>query len=185
VHRLFIVRHAKAATHPPTASGGDHERPLAPRGAAVLPGVARNIAELLDGHPLDLIVCSTSARTQETVAHLVAAAPAIASARLKLDSKLYLADAARLLKIVRKLPAGAETVLMCGHNPGLHELALLLLAADATPERLRYDLPTAGVVVLDIEDAWTSAGTSTGTSAGTSAGTTAATLRAFVVPSAD
>jgi phosphohistidine phosphatase len=177
MHRLLIVRHAKAVTHPPTASGGDHERQLAPRGIAVLPAVARSITEALDGHPLDLVVCSTSARTQETVAHLAAAAPTIASARRKLEGKLYLADAARLVKIVRKLPAGAQTVLMCGHNPGLHELALLLLGADETPERLRYDLPTAGLVVLDIEGAWTTAATS--------AATSAATLRAFVVPSAD
>lgn len=173
MHRLFIVRHAKAATHPPTASGGDHERQLAPRGNAVLPGVAHSITDALDGHPLDLVVCSTSARTRETVEQLAAAAPAIASARLKLESKLYLADAARLLKIIRKLPTSAETVLICGHNPGFHELALLLLGGDAAPERLRYDLPTAGVVVVDLDGGWRSAAPA------------AATLRAFVVPSAD
>jgi len=175
MHRLFIVRHAKAATHPPRPSGGDHERRLAPRGIAVLPGVAHSLAGLLEGDPLDLILCSTAARTQETVEQLAAAEPIIATTRRKLVSALYLADAHRLLKLVRKLPASAETVLICGHNPGLHELALLLLGADATPERLRYDLPTAGLVVLDL-DAWTAAGTAAGTSA---------TLRAFVVPSAD
>lgn len=193
MHRLFILRHAKAATHPPTASGGDHERPLAPRGEAVLPGVARSIAEQLEGHPLDLVLCSTSTRTRETVEGVAQAEPAIAAAPLKLDNKLYLADPARLLKSLRKVPADKATVLLCGHNPGLHQLALLLLGDDGPadeaadeadtdaaderlPSRLLYDLPTAGLVVLDLDGSWTSIGPGRRSRA--------ATLRAFVVPSA-
>ena len=182
MHRLFILRHAKAATHPPTASGGDHERPLAPRGEAVLPGVARSIAEQLEGHPLDLVLCSTSTRTRETVELVAQAEPAVAAAPLKLDSKLYLADPARLLKSLRKVPADAATVLLCGHNPGLHQLALVLLGDDGSddeeriPPRLLYDLPTAGLVVLDLDGSWTSIGSGRRSPA--------ATLRAFIVPSA-
>jgi phosphohistidine phosphatase len=182
MHRLFMLRHAKAATHPPTASGGDHDRPLAGRGIAVLPGVARSIAELLDGHPLDLVLCSTSTRTRETVELVAATEPAVAAAPVRLDGRLYLADPARLLKTLRKVPADAETVLLCGHNPGLHQLALLLLGEDgpentesAVPARLRYDLPTAGLVVVDLDGSWTSTGR------GAAAG--GAKLRAFVVPS--
>ena len=136
MQRLFILRHAKAAAHPPTAAGGDHERPLAPRGVAVLPGVARSIVRQLDGDPLDLVLCSTSARTAETVALVAAAEPVIAAAPVTMESKLYLADAHRLVKVLRKVPAAAETVLVCGHNPGLHDLALLLLGPD-THDRLR------------------------------------------------
>jgi phosphohistidine phosphatase len=171
MRRLFILRHAKAATHPPTASGGDHDRPLAARGAAVLPRVARAIAEQLDGHPLDLVLCSTSTRTRETVELVAQAEPAVAAAPLKLDGRLYLADPARLLKTLRKVPDAAATVLLCGHNPGLHQLALLLLGDESVPDRLRYDLPTAGLVVVDIDGSWTSVGSG------------AAKLRAFVVPS--
>ncbi|HEY3926563.1 MAG TPA: histidine phosphatase family protein [Acidothermaceae bacterium] len=189
MHRLFILRHAKAATHPPTPSGGDHDRPLAPRGIAALPGVARNIAEQLDGHPLDLVLCSTSARTRETVELVAQTEPAVAAAPLKLDSLLYLADPARLLKSLRKVPADAATVLLCGHNPGLHQLALLLLGDNGTddsnkghsdnderlPPRLLYDLPTAGLVVVDLDGSWTSIGAGRRSRAGT--------LRAFIVPS--
>jgi phosphohistidine phosphatase len=181
MHRLFILRHAKAATHPPTASGGDHDRPLAARGAAVLPGVARSIAEQLDGHPLDLVLCSTSSRTRETVDLVAQAEPAIAAAPLKLDGRLYLADPARLLKTLRKVPKDTATVLLCGHNPGLHQLALLLLGdglmlgEESIPPRLAYDLPTAGLVVVDLSGSWTSVGTRSGIRG--------AKLRAFVVPS--
>jgi phosphohistidine phosphatase len=171
MHRLFILRHAKAASHPPTASGGDHERPVANRGAAVLPRVAHAMAEQLEGHPLDLVLCSTSTRTRETVELVAQAEPAVAAAPLKLDGRLYLADPARLLKTLRKVPADAATVLLCGHNPGLHQLALLLLGDESVPDRLRYDLPTAGLVVVDLGGSWTSMGVGT------------AKLRAFVVPS--
>ena len=186
MHRLFILRHAKAATHPPTASGGDHARPLAARGRAVLPRVARNIADHLDGHPLDLVLCSPSARTRETVDLVAQAEPVVAAARLKFDDKLYLADAARLLKTLRRVHEDKATVLLCGHNPGLHQLALLVLGDDGSddtsehappssvPPRLRYDLPTAGLVVVDLDGSWTSLGTGPGIR-----GTT---LRAFVVP---
>jgi phosphohistidine phosphatase len=188
MHRLFILRHAKAATHPPTASGGDHDRPLAARGVAVMPGVAHSIAEQLDGHPLDLVLCSTSTRTRETVELVAQAEPAVAAAPLKLDAKLYLADPARLLKSLRKVPADAATVLLCGHNPGLHQLALWLLDDSGSddpnqgspdderlPPRLLYDLPTAGLVVLDLDGSWTSIGAGRRPRA--------ATLRAFIVPS--
>jgi phosphohistidine phosphatase len=149
---------------------------------AALPGVARSIAEQLDGHPLDLVLCSTSTRTRETVELVAQAEPAVAAAPLKLDAKLYLADPARLVKALRKVPADAATVLLCGHNPGLHQLALVLLGDDGTddapeqvPARLRYDLPTAGLVVLDLDGSWTSIGSGRRSRA--------ATLRAFVVPS--
>jgi phosphohistidine phosphatase len=170
MRRLFILRHAKAATHPPTASGGDHERPVAARGVAVLPRVAHAIADQLEGHPLDLVLCSTSARTRETVELVAQAEPAVAAAPLKLDGRLYLADPARLLKKLRKVPADAANVLLCGHNPGLHQLALVLLGEESVPDRLRYDLPTAGLVVVDLDGNWTSIGAGT------------AKLRAFVVP---
>jgi phosphohistidine phosphatase len=46
---------------------------------------------------------------------------------------------------------------MVGHNPGLHEFAVLLIAAGDVDERerLREKLPTAGLVVIDFAiDAW-------------------------------
>jgi phosphohistidine phosphatase len=184
MHRLFILRHAKAETHPVKASGGDHDRPLAPRGQAALPNVGRAITEQLDGQPLDLVLCSTSMRTRETVELVAQSEPAVATAPLKLDAKLYLADPARLLKSLSKVPAETATVLLCGHNPGLHQLALLLLGggsdgsddrSEQIPSRLRYDLPTAGLVVLDLDGSWTSIGAGRRSRA--------ATLRAFVVPS--
>ena len=134
------------------------------------------------------MLCSTSTRTRETVDLVAQAEPAVAAAPLKLDAKLYLADPARLLKSLRKVPADANTVLLCGHNPGLHELALVLLGGTSSddaathdtmaqiPPRLRYDLPTAGLVVVDLD--W-----QLDVDWCTVAATAATKLRAFVVPS--
>jgi|SRR5450432_1728156 phosphohistidine phosphatase len=168
MHRLFLLRHAKAATHAPTASGGDHDRPLAEVGRAVLGSVGRTVAEQLDGRPLDVVLCSTATRTVETVAAIAATEPLIAAAEVRLDARLYLAGPERLRKRLAKLPKDVETVLVCGHNPGLHEFALELIGADAAPSRLRYDLPTAGLVVVDLAGSWAAIG--------------AGTLRAFAPP---
>ena len=46
---------------------------------------------------------------------------------------------------------------MIGHNPGLHELALMLIASGdiEARERLREKLPTAGLVIVDFPiDDW-------------------------------
>lgn len=151
--RLLIVRHAKAATARP--GGGDHSRPLAPAGLAQLPDLAAAIVGRLDASRLDLVLCSTAARARETVAGVLQAEPTLATARVKVKRALYLADVDDLLNVVRGLPASAETAMICGHNPGLHELALALLG-DAADEQLRQGLPTAGLAVVDLTRSWAS-----------------------------
>lgn len=166
--RLLIVRHAKAATA--VQGANDHSRPLAPAGLAQLPHLAAAVVAALaesapgrpdsaspDPAPLDLVLCSPSARTRETVAGLFAAEPQLGAARVKVKRSLYLADVDDLLTVLRHLPDEVETALICGHNPGLHELALTLLAP-AADAQLRQGLPTAGLVVVDLETNWSSIG---------------------------
>jgi phosphohistidine phosphatase len=46
---------------------------------------------------------------------------------------------------------------MLGHNPGLHELAVMLVANGDidTRERLRENFPTSGIAIIDfVLDAW-------------------------------
>ena len=59
--------------------------------------------------------------------------------------------------MIKDAPAAAHSLLIVGHNPGLHELALLLIASGDvdTRERLREELPTSGLVVIDFAfDDW-------------------------------
>jgi phosphohistidine phosphatase len=162
MRRLIILRHAKAAAGKPGRS--DHDRPLAPRGELALPAVAQQLTALLDGRPIDVVLSSPSTRTRQTVAGIAAA---LGPARIRFARRLYLADLDDLLELLSHQPD--HTVLLCGHNPGLHQLALALLAESAPPA-LAHDLPTAGLVVIDFDGDWTPTGAVT------------ATLRAFEVP---
>ena len=50
-----------------------------------------------------------------------------------------------------------HTLLVVGHNPGLHELAVMLIASGDVEarERLKEKLPTSGLVIIDFAfDDW-------------------------------
>jgi phosphohistidine phosphatase len=145
--RLFLLRHAKASW----TRDSDFDRPLAPRGERVLPGVGLAIDGLLD-RPLDLVLASTAARVRATIDGVL---PRLSPPReLRWQRSLYLAGLNVLFDEVRELPETAHDVLLCGHNPGLHELALALLADDAASPALDDGLPPAGLVVIGIDDEW-------------------------------
>jgi phosphohistidine phosphatase len=141
---LYILRHAKAA---PEASGGDLERPLMKRGRKAAAAIGAYLA-MLKPAP-GLVLCSTALRTRETldqVAPLLRGAPEIL-----LEEGLYLASARRLLDRLQQLPESARSVLLIGHNPGLHQLATTL-AADANG--LADSFPTAALAVLRVTAHW-------------------------------
>jgi phosphohistidine phosphatase len=141
---LYVLRHAKAA---PEAAGGDAARPLVKRGRKA----ARAMAEFLGGlkPATELILCSPAARTRETLEIVLPAlrpAPAV-----DFEDRLYLASAERLFERLRLLSPKTQSVLLIGHNPGVHELALRL-AIDPGP--LAAGFPTAALAVLDVPGTW-------------------------------
>ena len=70
---------------------------------------------------------------------------------------LYEAMPGTIFAAIQDAPAEAQTLLVVAHNPGLHELALTLIATgdiDAR-EALREKLPTSGLVSIDFAyDDW-------------------------------
>lgn len=155
--RLFVLRHAKSAW---TVEGmPDHERALAPRGKRALPTVAAEINRHLSA-PLDLVLGSTATRVRETLAGVL---PQLVAPRsVRYSDKLYLADLRGLLKELQQLPADVRSVLLCGHNPGLHQLVLALVGTGAAPDALCDNLPTAGLVVIDLDVEWPEIAENTG-----------------------
>ena len=149
MHRLHLLRHAKADRDQP---GDDKERHLDRRGREA----ARRVGESLPAAigPLDIVLCSSALRTRETAA--LALAGYAAPPPIRYEDALYLAGAAALLHRLRQLDETAGTVLVIGHNPGLHELAALL----AEPHSPHYrDLaggkfPTAARASLEIDCSW-------------------------------
>ena len=145
---LALLRHAKSSWDEPGLD--DFDRPLNDRGETAAPVVGGALAET--GFRADLILCSPATRTRQT---LERAAPAFVgpAARLVYDERLYLASAAEILRIIGATALGPQSLLVIGHNPGLHTLALNLAGVGSAADigRLTDKFPTAGLVLLTFE----------------------------------
>jgi phosphohistidine phosphatase len=127
---VCLLRHAKAV--PADSSGDDFARPLAEPGRAV----AQHVGVTTKDEIPDLILCSPSRRTRETIDLVGEAWPRVPA--ILYEAPLYLAEWDDLLDRLRTLDESVHRVWIVGHNPGLHELAI---------EFARY----GGVRLLDIE----------------------------------
>ena len=101
------------------------------------------------GAPGLAALVSPATRTRATFEHLVANWPRTPAATY--EKRLYDARPEAILAVIRAAGTSTPTLLVIGHNPGLHEIARLLIAAgDIEPrERLNEALPTSGLVVID------------------------------------
>src|SRR5437667_4536816 len=122
---LYLVRHAKSDWDDPALA--DRDRPLAARG--------RKAASTLAGHiersqiSPALVLCSPARRTMDTL-RLISGSfrdPV----EILVEDELYGAPMGELLRRLRRVPAPTPSVMLIGHNPGIHELALALLLPGA------------------------------------------------------
>lgn len=144
MHTLYLLRHAKSSWADPTLP--DHERPLAARGRRDAKRIAKHLARL--GTEPELVLCSTAERTRETLELL---RPALgATPAVRLEARLYAASSDELLERIRGVPEAVASVMLIGHNPGLHQLALVLASAGAELERLEAKFPTAALATLTL-----------------------------------
>jgi phosphohistidine phosphatase len=145
MRRLMLLRHAKTERAEP--GGRDRDRKLTKRGRAD----ASVIGAYLAHHRLlpDLALVSPATRARETWALV---APAFAKApKVLSDDRIYNATTEALIGVIGG--AGkAKTLLLVGHNPGFHDLALQLIASGDVDmrEQLSEKLPTSGLVVIDL-----------------------------------
>ena len=146
--RLLLLRHAKAvAARPGQSDASDHGRPLSERGRLDATALGRTLRSR--GLAPTLALVSTALRTRETFELLQpfgAATP-----RQVLRDALYLAEMAHLLDVVREEGGTADTVLLVGHNPGLHELALTLAGGDRA---LLQGFPTCRLALFTAVGEW-------------------------------
>lgn len=149
MHQLLLLRHAKAAGDEPGLT--DRDRPLAPRGrrdAAALRGALRAL-----GLAPDLVLLSPSLRTRQTLAALE---PWDDTPLVEPLEQLYLADATELRAVLAEVAETVRSVLLIGHNPGLHELARRLAGATAgqAARRLADHFPTSALAEFVIPGPW-------------------------------
>ncbi|MFN0219773.1 MAG: SixA phosphatase family protein [Hyphomicrobium sp.] len=145
---LALLRHAKSSWEEPGLD--DFDRPLNARGEATAPLMGAALGNL--GFDPDLVICSPSQRTRQT---LDRASPMFVRGkpRIVFDERLYLASAGDLLGIVRETAPGPTYVLVIGHNPGLHTLAVNLAGTGSAAElgRMTDKFPTAALALLTFE----------------------------------
>jgi phosphohistidine phosphatase len=153
MHRLHLLRHAKSSWKEDVE---DRERRLNRRGREAARRVGRNLPPTIG--PLDLVLCSSAVRTRETM-DLVLADYGVRP-RSVIEDELYAASPERLIERLRRLDGDEANVLLIGHNPGLHELAVTL--ADANSAGLRAlvsgKFPTAARASFKVSDQWAALG---------------------------
>jgi phosphohistidine phosphatase len=147
---LTLIRHAKAVEA--TGYEDDHERDLRGRGRRAAAELGRQLA----APPPDLILCSTAARTRQTVACATADWPSLPP--IHYEGELYLVSALQLLRRVERIEPEFSSAWVVGHNPGIHDLARMLATRAAGAERfpeLAQRFPTSARAVFAIDaDAW-------------------------------
>jgi phosphohistidine phosphatase len=147
VKRLLLLRHAKAER----GDADDLKRPLERRGIKDSARMGRFLRE--DAYIPDLILCSNSCRTRQTLEHLL---PALgATPKTQYLSELYLAEPEVMFALIRRAPDKARSLMIVGHNPGMEQCALALAAVPLERKlRKRYDtmdekFPTCALAVID------------------------------------
>ena len=136
----------------PHGDGPDFERGLTSRGV-------RNCIQMAEGlHDSGVIpdcaLVSSARRTQETWDAMRLRFP---DTKVKITRNLYLAPSETILDALHKIEVPFQTVMVVGHNPAMHDLALKLVGFGDryALARLREHLPTAALVVLDFDvEAW-------------------------------
>lgn len=149
---VILLRHAKSSWS--DADLDDALRPLNERGQRDAPRMGAWLEQ--QGLRPDLILCSTAARTRETLdlikPHLDA------TIKTALRKSLYLATPAIILKAIRAAPPAAKTIMIIGHNPGLEDVAQALAGSGsfAAAAMMSEKFPTAAAAVITFDvAAWT------------------------------
>jgi phosphohistidine phosphatase len=147
--RLILMRHGKAER---TSAGGDVDRALTDRGRADAALMGRILAD--EGLVPDIALVSAAKRTLETWEQVSAAFP---NAKQTVLRGLYHAPADRILFEAEAAGVEHDSVMVVGHNPGLHALTVGLMReggwGSAVVARAEARFPTATVAAFTFDPA--------------------------------
>lgn len=145
---LSLLRHAKSSWSDPELD--DHERPLAKRGAKAIPALAKFVRQ--EKLRPSLVLCSDAIRTRATLALLLAELGPPAP-HVIFDDALYLASPDAIRTELGRVEGSYTHVLVVGHNPGLHALALELVGEGDRKmlAMLAREFPTGALAVISFD----------------------------------
>ena len=105
----------------------------------------------------DLVLVSTALRTRQTLAALK---PWAETPLVEPMDSLYLATAQTLMETLQDVASTVRSVLLVGHNPGLHEAAMLLVGsqqadlADENARRMAEGYPSGALAEFTVAGPW-------------------------------
>lgn len=132
---LYLVRHAKSNWDNPELS--DFDRPLNERGRHDATHMGIRLRER--GVAPDLMLSSPANRAITTCKE-IASIIGYATARIKIDRRIYHAEEEELITLLGELSDTQKTVMLFGHNPGLTHLANAVFIEHI------MNIPTCGIV---------------------------------------
>ena len=142
---LCLLRHAKAAQ--PAEGQSDIDRPLTERGRRDAARIGERLAEF----GIDLALLSNARRTRKTWE--IASQNLEGSSVLTLEPALYLCPAGSIIAKLREIPDRFRSVVVIGHNPDLHDVALWLAdnsAPSLAQSELRRKFPTSALAAFNL-----------------------------------
>ncbi len=140
---IYLARHAKSFWG--DQSIPDFDRPLNKRGKRDAPfmGVVLKDKKV----KVDLIVSSPAKRTKKTAIE-IADKIGYPGKKILYNEELYEASVNTIIKILKKLDEGNNSVILFGHNPGLTLLNNLI------SDYYLDNIPTCGIVALQLDKKW-------------------------------
>ncbi|WP_116134298.1 histidine phosphatase family protein [Tropicimonas sp. IMCC34043] len=137
---VLLLRHAKSSWVNPEIS--DFDRPINKRGKRAAKAIGAWLAKE-ELNP-DRVLSSSARRTRETWEGMKL------PGQPDLRKELYHAGPEEMLAMLQAVTPGAGTILMIGHNPGVAELAHMLVAEQ--PDHPRFDdYPTGALLVAGFD----------------------------------
>lgn len=142
---LILIRHGKSSWNSPSLS--DHDRPINDRGRSDAPRIGAALSQR--GIVPDVILSSTAVRAFST-AKIIASELEFSEEGIVTDADIYLASPSTLIRVAQQIDESAETALIFGHNPGMHEVAIELSGGEYIEH-----FPTLSVARLELNvDYW-------------------------------
>jgi phosphohistidine phosphatase len=139
---LYLLRHAKARRE---REASDRDRQLHRKGLRQGAALASYLARL--GKPLDLVLCSPSRRTRDTLALVLPAVPN--RPEIEYPEELYLGSSETLLHAVRGVGERVRSLMLVGHNDGIHQFALALASGDDVTRLAGF--PTGALALFEFD----------------------------------
>jgi phosphohistidine phosphatase len=153
MRQLLLMRHAKSSWD--DAAMPDRDRPLNLRGRRAAVAMRQAMRDL--GLAPDVVLVSTARRTLET---LEALEPWDDTPLIEPMESLYLASPMQLTAALHGVAETVRSVLLIGHNPGLHDLALSLSGKRATDSggesqrAMAAGFPTGALAEFVVAGSW-------------------------------